>query len=383
MISKSILNTHYPIKDLSEVAEFLDNQRRPITASNRIAGPYPYYGANGQQDSVCDYIFDEPLILLAEDGGLFDEPDRGIAYAIDGKTWVNNHAHVLRPHSGVNLRYLLRVLENYDVTPWITGTTRAKLTKAGASKIAIPLPSPDEQKRIAGILDAADALRVKRRKALAQLDILLQSTFHDMFGDPVTNPFRFEHIPFHLCGKFISGSTPSKERPDYWDGAIPWVSPKDMKKDFINTSIDKISESALNETNIKFIDSGHILIVIRGMILAHSFPCAINTMPVTFNQDMKAIKLNSQLVPLYVLQCLKELKRGILKEISNSGHGTKKLDKKSMEKIFIPMPSLNHQEKFAEIATQVESQKQIMRAHLAELDTLFASLQHRAFNGEL
>ena len=192
MISRETIRRGFPIKPLGEVAEFLDSRRRPITTSERIPGPYPYYGANGQQDSVEDYIFDEPLILLAEDGGRFDQPDRGIAYAIEGKTWVNNHAHVLRPRAHAQLRYLVRVLENYDVTPWITGSTRAKLTKAGASKIQIPLPPLAEQKRIARILDAADALRAKRREALAQLDTLIQSTFVDMFGEPVSNLMGWE-----------------------------------------------------------------------------------------------------------------------------------------------------------------------------------------------
>ena len=192
MITKETIQRGFPIKQLGEVAEFLDSRRRPITASHRIPGPYPYYGANGQQDSVADYIFDEPLVLLAEDGGRFDQPDRGIAYAIEGKTWVNNHAHVLRPRNGVQLRYLVRVLESYDVTPWITGSTRAKLTKAGAFKIQIPLPPLAEQKQIAEILDAADDLRAKRREAFVQLDALLQSTFLDMFGNPVTNPMGWE-----------------------------------------------------------------------------------------------------------------------------------------------------------------------------------------------
>ncbi len=109
MISKQTIQGGYPIRELGDVAEFLDSRRRPITASDRVPGPYPYYGANGQQDSVADYIFDEPLILLAEDGGLFDQPDRGIAYAIEGKTWVNNHAHVLRAQNGVKREYLVSV----------------------------------------------------------------------------------------------------------------------------------------------------------------------------------------------------------------------------------------------------------------------------------
>ena len=82
MISNLSIQGKFPIKTLRDVADFLDSRRRPITASDRISGPYPYYGANGQQNSVNGYIFDEPLILLAEDGGMFDQPDRGIAYPI-------------------------------------------------------------------------------------------------------------------------------------------------------------------------------------------------------------------------------------------------------------------------------------------------------------
>ena len=222
MISRDTIQRGFPIRPLGDVAEFLDSRRRPITASERIPGPYPYYGANEQQDSVADYIFDEPLILLAEDGGLFDQPDRGIAYVIEGKTWVNNHAHVLRPRSHARLRYLVRVLENYDVTPWITGSTRAKLTKAGASKIQIPLPPLAEQGRIAGILDAADALRAKRREALAQLDTLLQSTFLDMFGDPVTNPMGWEQC---VVGDVVHAAKDGPHvSPTYAESGVPALS---------------------------------------------------------------------------------------------------------------------------------------------------------------
>ncbi len=82
MISNLSIQGKFPIKTLRDVADFLDSRRRPITASDKISGPYPYCGANGQQNSVNGYIFDEPLILLAEDGGMFDQPDRGIAYPI-------------------------------------------------------------------------------------------------------------------------------------------------------------------------------------------------------------------------------------------------------------------------------------------------------------
>jgi type I restriction enzyme, S subunit len=99
MITREQVIGVYPVKPLGEVVCFLDSKRKPVKESERRLGPYPYYGANGQQGTIDDYLFDEPLVLLAEDGGFFDQPDRGIAYRISGKTWVNNHAHVLRPKS--------------------------------------------------------------------------------------------------------------------------------------------------------------------------------------------------------------------------------------------------------------------------------------------
>ena len=156
MIYPSEITKKWPHRPLSEVVDFLDSKRKPITQKDRVPGPYPYYGANGQQDSVADYIFDEPLVLLAEDGGHFGDADKTIAYQVEGKCWVNNHAHVLRPKKDVDIRYICRHLERYDVTPFITGSTRGKLTKTAANNIPIALPPLEEQRRIAAILDKAD-----------------------------------------------------------------------------------------------------------------------------------------------------------------------------------------------------------------------------------
>lgn len=188
MIRPEMFSPSWVIKPLGEVADFLDHRRHPITARDRIPGPYPYYGANGQQDSVADYLFDEPLILLAEDGGYFGDPEKTIAYRVEGKCWVNNHAHVLRPRDGVDIVFLCRQLEQYDVTPFVNGATRQKLTKTSASEIPIALPPLEEQKRIAAILDKTDEIRRKRQTAIKLADDFLRATFLDMFGDPVTNP---------------------------------------------------------------------------------------------------------------------------------------------------------------------------------------------------
>ena len=386
MISRETIRRGFPIKPLGEVAEFLDSRRRPITASERIPGPYPYYGANGQQDSVADYIFDEPLILLAEDGGPFDQPDRGIAYVIEGKTWVNNHAHVLRPRDHAQLRYLVRVLENYDVTPWITGSTRAKLTKAGAFKIQIPLPPFAEQKRIAGILDAADALRVKRREALAELDTLLQSTFLDMFGDPVTNPMGWE-IPA------LSEVTDEIYRyPTYFgivyqNEGVPEIRGeligKDGKLDTDPSKLRFIAQATSDKFSRTQLTAGDLVMTVRGTIGKIGIvPAELSNANMTANL-IRISPARSIIDPVFLLHVA--LGPYFLNQLSKASSSTtiKTIKALDLKVIPIPLPPLNRQHRFAAIVESVEEQKTRQRAHLAELDTLFASLQSRAFRGDL
>lgn len=111
-------------KKLEDVCDILDAKRIPITAKDRITGKYPYYGANGLQDYVADYIFDDELVLLAEDGGNFGSTDRPIAYRVSGKCWVNNHAHVLKAKECIDTDYLCYSLMFYNTSGLVNGATR-------------------------------------------------------------------------------------------------------------------------------------------------------------------------------------------------------------------------------------------------------------------
>ncbi len=152
----------WPRKPLGEVCDFLDARRVPVNETERnrriagksIAELYPYYGANGQVGWIDDYLFDEPLILLAEDGGFFGSKDKAIAYAVSGRYWVNNHAHVLRPRDGVDFNYCLHAIGiRPDVGDLVSGSTRGKLNQKVAAGIPVALPPLDEQKRIGAILN--------------------------------------------------------------------------------------------------------------------------------------------------------------------------------------------------------------------------------------
>ncbi len=125
---------------IGDCCDILDNRRVPVNEEERSSrlGPVPYYGANGVQGCIDDFLFDEPLILMAEDGGNFEQfATRPIAYQISGKSWVNNHAHVLRASNGFDQQYIFYCLEHKDITPFIKGGTRSKLNQFELRQIEV------------------------------------------------------------------------------------------------------------------------------------------------------------------------------------------------------------------------------------------------------
>ena len=175
-------------KKLEEVCEILDSRRVPITAKDRKAGIYPYYGANGLQDYVAEYIFDDELVLLAEDGGNFGSKERPIAYRVSGKCWVNNHAHVLKAKPLVNVDYLCYALMFYDTEGLVNGATRQKLTQAAMRQMVIPYRDMTEQLQIVDEISQVIRLIDKRKEELELLDQLVKSRFIELFGDCLSNP---------------------------------------------------------------------------------------------------------------------------------------------------------------------------------------------------
>ena len=168
---------------VEDCCEILDSMRIPITAIDRKEGEYPYYGANGIQDYVADYIFDDELVLLAEDGGNFESKERPIAYRVSGKCWVNNHAHVLKPKVGLDVDYLCYSLMFYKVDGMVNGATRQKLTQAAMRKMQIPLRCMEEQKHIVDELNRIIKIKEQRQQELQLLDDLIKARFVEMFGD--------------------------------------------------------------------------------------------------------------------------------------------------------------------------------------------------------
>jgi type I restriction enzyme S subunit len=159
--NQHLLPRDWQIRALTDLVEFLDGMRRPVKETDRASmrGDIPYYGASGIVDYVDKYLFDEELVLLSEDGENIISRSLPLAFRITGKAWVNNHAHVLRPKTVVDARFLTAYLESLNYERFNSGTAQPKLNKAAVANLAIALPkSYQEQSRIADALTDTDAL---------------------------------------------------------------------------------------------------------------------------------------------------------------------------------------------------------------------------------
>jgi type I restriction enzyme, S subunit len=240
---------------------------------------------------------------------------------------------------------------------------RDRLTTASYARLSTPEPQtfPDAARFVLGALPALTARpdQTKRlRQAILNLAVrgklvpqdhteVSADDFDRTIPDDLERPFEIPETwrwaRLHKLGKLMGGGTPSKGREEFWNGSIPWVSPKDMKIDHIAQAQMSISEAAISGSAANLIASGSVLFVVRGMILAHSFPVAISLAPLAINQDMKALVLNMPEMGEYVLRALKGIKLEMLKRVQRSSHGTCRLEGLDYSDFPLPIPPLAEQ----------------------------------------
>lgn len=327
-------------------------------------------------------------VLLAKITPCFENNKIGLADVRTEWAFGSTEFHVIRPGKDVDARYLLHFLRQDT----IRGVGEKRMTGSGGQRrvpksfleeLPIPLPPLPEQKRIAAILDQADALRRLRRRALDRLNTLGQAIFQEMFGDPVANERGFPTLALDQVASFVSGATPAKANPAFWGGGIPWVTPKDMKRSVVSSSEDSISPAALVSSPLKMITAGTPLIVVRGMILAHTIPMALSGTDCTINQDMKAIRFGDQIMPEFGLYCLHAQHGSMLQRIDTAAHGTRRFDMSRLGETPILVAPSDEQARFvAALGCTRELASHAAQAQ-GQADTLFSSLQHRAFTGQL
>ena len=339
---------------LEDCCEILDSQRVPITAANRTEGPYPYYGANGVQDQVADYIFDDELVLLAEDGGNFGSKTRPIAYRVSGKCWVNNHAHVLKPKNGLDVDFLCYSLMFYNTDGLVNGATRQKLTQSTMRKMLIPDLPIEKQIEIVNQLNRIVEIKNLRMKELQKMDDLIKARFIEMFGDPRSNPFEFTKVMLKDSCRVVTGNTPSRAVEEYYGDYIEWIKTDNIVSGLLNPTeaAEYLSEKGMETGRI--VDKDSILMAcIAGSISSIGRVC-VTDRKVAFNQQINAIipeKYN--ILFLYVL--LQISKDYLVEDINMALKGI--LSKSKLEEKEFIVPSMELQEQFADFVKATDKSK--------------------------
>ena len=163
---------------LEDVVFVKDDCRKPINEGVRSEMKegelYPYYGATGVVDYINDYITDEELLCVAEDCGNYNAGEES-AYIIHGKAWVNNHAHLVKMKEGCDIKYLYYYLKIANLMPYVSGTTRLKLTQKKLKEIPVVLPTTDKQKAFVAIAEQADKSKFELRKSIEAIDAVIKS----------------------------------------------------------------------------------------------------------------------------------------------------------------------------------------------------------------
>lgn len=259
---------------------------------------------------------------------------------------------------------------------------QVKIPDAGYSRhykflkeLKIPLPPLEEQRRIAAILDKAEALRAKRREAIAKLDQLLQSVFLEMFGDPIQNNKGWDTTSLQSIGMWQSGGTPERSNPLYFQGEIPWFSSGELNELYVFDSKEHITHEAIGKSSAKIINPGSIML---GMYDTAAFKSSITTRECSCNQAIAFSKIDESkadsLYVYYVLQLGKDFyvsqQRGVRQ---------KNLNLTMIKETRIPKPPLILQNKFSRIAKKIHTKKKIIEDQELKIDFFIKSLEHKFF----
>jgi type I restriction enzyme, S subunit len=212
----------WTLEPLSQCVDVLDGRRRPINSKDRATrvGTIPYYGATGQVGWIDDFLFNEELVLVGEDGAPFFDKSKQIAYLISGKTWVNNHAHVLRARVGVTSnRYLKHYLDSFDFTGLVQGSTRDKLTQRAMNGIPVLLAPRDIQDKIVKTIDAVLEGKASATRHLAvarrAIERFRQALLMSACSGQLTAAWRDAHLVDRATEQSNS-HRPLIDAPDEW-----------------------------------------------------------------------------------------------------------------------------------------------------------------------
>lgn len=354
-------------KTINEIAECLDNKRVPINSEERKKriGIVPYYGAGGIQGYIDDYLFDEKIVLLLEDGDTFDDfQTKSIAQYVTGKSWINNHAHVLRANG--DSYFLFASLEHKDIRKWtqLAGASRKKLLKESMLKITVNMPSLQEQKKISDFLSNIDMIISNYTNTVKAWEERKKGIMWKLFsqeirfkGDDESDFPEWEEKRLGEFCKTFSGGTPKSGETRYYEnGTIPFIRSGEIHD---NKTELYITKDGLNESSAKMVAAGDILYALYG---ATSGEVDISKINGAINQAILCIRTVDGFDSKFIVEILRFNKEKILRTYLQGGQGN--LSAQIIQNLCFYFPCFAEQQKiancFSSLDNVIEKQKTVL-----------------------
>lgn len=349
-----------------------------LSKKDLLSEGFPVYGANGPIGFTNSYTHERPTILIGCRGSC------GSLHLAPPRAYANGNAMALDELDETRAlpEFLIHYFRSRGFRDVTTGTSQPQIIGQNLVRVRVPLPPLPEQRRIAAILDKAEALRTKRREALARLDTLAQSIFSEMFGDPVNNP---HGLPVRPLKELIDPNRPITygilmPGPDVQEG-VPYVRVVDMKDGGIDlTGIRRTTYVISDSYKRSLLQEGDLLMSIRGHVGRFAVvPPELEGANIT--QDTARFALCG-IEPFYLRECLRSPGFQNWMARRTKGAAVQGINLGDVKTMPIPVPPLQDQVRFAEMVTSTDRFRGVQGDALVQSEALCFSLQHRIFRGE-
>lgn len=362
---------------LRRLVKCMDAHRVPLNSTERseMPGDIPYWGANGIVGHVDRPLFSGEFVLLGEDGAPFDDPTRNIAFHVQEPIWVNNHMHVLAPADDVDARFLTYALNSMDWMPFVTGSTRLKLTQDDMLCARVPIWAINRQRAISNHLDTEtariDGLIAKKRRMIELLENRRGVALIHHIGGEHIGGLRESGIPWlpaiprswgdvllRLVAELGSGHTPSRNHPEWWipeECIIPWVTTGEVSQmrsdqlEYLSQTREKISPIGMANSSAVLHPKDSVVLCRTAASAGYS---AIIDEPMAVSQDIAVWRCGPLLRPRFLLLCLRAMRNDLLERLAmGSTHRT--IYMPDIEGLRVPLPPLHEQDQIVELVWSI------------------------------
>lgn len=385
------------LRKFSELTINFDKERIPLSSSERESkkGKYPYYGAQGIIDYLDEYIFNGEYLLIAEDGENLNSRSQPIANVVSGKFWVNNHAHIVKTNSECDIHYLCYLLNNTNISGYITGSAQPKLNQYNLNNMVLEIQDYETQYKISKILKGInDKIRLNEeinKNLLSIADAVFKKEFQNFEGysedDLITSDFGLIPKDWYYntldeISDVAIGKTPPRKETWWFSEkeGVKWVSIKDLGNSgtYVFETSEYLTEEAIEKFNVKLIPEDTIILSFKLTVGR----LGITTEEMVTNEAIAHFKLdeNSLISKEYLYLYLKNFN---YEELGSTSSIAKAINSKIVKKIPVLIPTNNKMEEFKKLFENIFNEIKSNQLEINNLTKLRDTLLPKLMSGEI